>query len=296
MDALAKLKTGVTRERYLRAFRARTMDSIRNVPILLTKAEQFLRLLEKGSVATNVFLRRIHNFALDMNWLPWPVIPKRQWPKVRFKEKRGVTAEEHSALLAVEENPERNAFYRLCWHLGGAQSDIARLCAEDINWEQNTISFLRDKTGAPSIVSIGPQLATLLRRLPASGPFFPSVAAMEAKHRATQFKRCCRRAGVQGVTLHSYRYAWAERARSSGYPERFAQEALGHNSKAVHRHYARNAEVRLPSLEDYERDTTRKKVIALEFGQPPSDQRDGQSPDVVPNLLSDVSGDSRVGT
>jgi hypothetical protein len=27
------------------------------------------------------------------------------------------------------------------------------------------------------------------------------------------------------------------------YPERFAQEALGHNSKAVHRAYARKAQV-----------------------------------------------------
>jgi hypothetical protein len=29
--------------------------------------------------------------------------------------------------------------------------------------------------------------------------------------------------------------------------------ALGHNSKAVHRAYARNAQVVLPPLEDYER-------------------------------------------
>ena len=28
-----------------------------------------------------------------------------------------------------------------------------------------------------------------------------------------------------------------------GYPERFAQEALGHNSKAVHRSYAKKAKV-----------------------------------------------------
>lgn len=36
-----------------------------------------------------------------------------------------------------------------------------------------------------------------------------------------------------------------------GYPERFAQEALGHNSKAVHRAYAWRAFMKLPSLEDY---------------------------------------------
>jgi signal transduction histidine kinase len=38
-----------------------------------------------------------------------------------------------------------------------------------------------------------------------------------------------------------------------GYPERFAQEALGHNSKAVHRAYAKRAKMQIASLEDYER-------------------------------------------
>jgi hypothetical protein len=35
------------------------------------------------------------------------------------------------------------------------------------------------------------------------------------------------------------------------YPERFAQEALGHNSKAVHRSYAKKAKVMLPSLNEW---------------------------------------------
>ena len=56
----------------------------------------------------------------------------------------------------------------------------------------------------------------------------------------------------KGVTLHRYRYAWAERAKVCGYPERFAQEALGHNSKAVHRAYAKRALMKLPSLQEYE--------------------------------------------
>jgi hypothetical protein len=40
------------------------------------------------------------------------------------------------------------------------------------------------------------------------------------------------------------------------HPEGFAQEALGHNSKAVHRAYAKRAHMKLSSLEEYEdRDT-----------------------------------------
>ena len=70
--------------------------------------------------------------------------------------------------------------------------------------------------------------------------------------RSAEFCRRCRLLNLKGISLHSYRYAWAERAKVAGMPERFAQEALGHNSKAVHRAYAKRALVKIPSLEDYE--------------------------------------------
>jgi predicted DsbA family dithiol-disulfide isomerase len=38
------------------------------------------------------------------------------------------------------------------------------------------------------------------------------------------------------------------RSRKFGYPEQFAQEALGHNSKAVHRAYARKAQVLVAAI------------------------------------------------
>lgn len=62
---------------------------------------------------------------------------------------------------------------------------------------------------------------------------------------------------MRGVSLHSFRYSWAERAREAGYPERFAQENLGHGSKAVTRAYAKKAKVKLPSLEEYEQKSRR---------------------------------------
>ncbi len=86
---------------------------------------------------------------------------------------------------------------------------------------------------------------------------------MHEKHRAKLFRRRCLGLGIDGVSLHSYRYAWAERAKVCGYPERFAQEALGHNSKAVHRAYARKAKVKLPSLEVYERRSREAQVIPM---------------------------------
>jgi hypothetical protein len=56
--------------------------------------------------------------------------------------------------------------------------------------------------------------------------------------------------------LPNVKYAWAERAKAAGYPERFAMQALGHASKAVHRAYAKRAQVILPPLERYEQRNT----------------------------------------
>lgn len=97
-----------------------------------TQSADFLRVLENGTVSTNVFLRRFHNFALGMNWLPEPILARKLWPKVRHAEKRAITAAEHHAILAHEHNPARRAYYDCCWHLGGAQTEVAELDAEDI--------------------------------------------------------------------------------------------------------------------------------------------------------------------
>ncbi|MGD0207575.1 MAG: tyrosine-type recombinase/integrase [Verrucomicrobiota bacterium] len=258
MAEMTKTKTGPTRVRYEVAMKDKAFDLIRNLPILETHSAHFLKVLELGKVSTNVYLRRIHNFALDMNWLPWPILPKRQWPQVRFKEKRAITLEEHQRIIAAEVNPERKALYQLCWYLGASQGDIANLKGEDVDWENGTVSFVRQKTGVPVLVHLGAEALNLFKDLPAEGLLFPYLATVRAGDRATEFGQRCRQLGISGVTLHSYRYAWAERAKSCGYPERFAQEALGHNSKAVHRAYAKRALMKIPSLEDYEQRATAK--------------------------------------
>ena len=172
---------------------------------------------------------------------------------MEFKDKRAITLEEHQAIIAREANTERKAFYQLAWHLGASQSDIAFLEAENIDWEHKVISYARKKTGTIALMRFDEEMAAILRPLPSVGPLFPYLRTVRAGDRATEFKQRCEGLGIKGVSLHSYRYAWAERAKVAGYPERFAQEALGHNSKAVHRAYARKAQVELPALGEYER-------------------------------------------
>ena len=104
----------------------------------------------------------------------------------------------------------------------------------------------------PPQIRFGRAVEAILSTLPKIGPLFPSLANVRPGDRATEFKQRCDGLGIRGISLHSYRYAWAERAKTAGYPERFAQIALGHNSKAVHRAYAKKAQVTLPPLEEYE--------------------------------------------
>jgi integrase len=253
MNTMGETKSASTKKRWDTAIKDKAFDQIRTLALIKTQAEHFLDAMHKGSVSTNVFLRRIHNFALDMNWIPRSIIPKRQWPAVHFKDKRAITCEEHQKIIGREKNLERKRFYELCWHLGGSQGDIASLKAEDVDWENQTISFTRKKTGVPVILHLGAEALNALEDLPGEGLLFPYLASVRAGDRATEFKQRCVGLGIRGVSLHSYRYAWAERAKTCGYPERFAQEALGHNSVAVHRAYAKRAKMKLPSLEEYEK-------------------------------------------
>lgn len=262
IESLTHTKQGANKERWERVVKDAALVPLLPLVIIETKAEALLTALRAGTVSTNVFLRRLHNYCVDMNWLPWPLIPKRQWPVVKYKEKRGVTLEEHQKIIVAEVNPERKALYQLCWHLGASQGDIASLKGEDVDWTAGTVSFFRKKTGVPVLIHLGTEALNLFKDLPSEGPLFPYLSRVRAGDRATEFKQRCQQLGIQGVTLHSYRYAWAERAKTVGYPERYAQEALGHNSKAVHRAYAKRALMKLPSLEEYEQRAAEKVAAA----------------------------------
>jgi hypothetical protein len=252
MEHIAALKAGPTRLRWQRAIRNQPLDLIRQRKLIETTADDFAAVLQAGGVATNVYLRRIHHYAMTMHWLPWPVLPKRHWPPICYGLKRAITAEEHHKIVQRETNPALRAYYQLLWHLGGAQTDMANLKAENVEWNRRVIAYRRCKTGTMSLISFGEEVAGILKMLPATGLLFPTLASLTDSKRAQYFRRRIGTVGVSGVTLHSYRYAWAERAKAAGYPERFAMQALGHASKMVHRAYAKQAQVILPPLETYE--------------------------------------------
>ena len=292
MEHIVAKKTDETRRRWEVAIKDKNFDCIRNLPVAETRPEHFDRALADAKVSTNVYLRRIHNHALGMEWLLKSVIPRLQWPKPIFKQKRSITATEHAAIVARELNDERRDFYELLWHTGASQTDAACLTAEDINWNTRTIAYTRKKLKSrgssvkPALLRFGDEVAAILQRRPQAGPLFPYLRTVRPGDRATEFKQRCEGLKITGVSLHSYRYAWAERALQCGYPERFAQQALGHNSKAVHHAYSKHAEVTVPSLDDWEKQWKKNpqgmekpKVVAVDFqAQPAASAADHEVP------------------
>lgn len=265
MDEMATHGIPSTQVRCARGFRSKAYDSIRAKSLVQTTGENLLAVLHTNGNCVAHYLRRLHNLALDLGWLPWPILAKRAWPKIQSESKRAITMEEHEAVIALEKNPERRAYYKLLYETGAAQTDGANLTAEDIDWQNGVLVYRRKKLGQfgePCRLMIGKQLNALLESLPRSGDLFPNIKKTLASHRAAEFRRRCRVVGVEGVSLHSYRHSWAERAKSCGYPQRFAQAALGHSSRAVHEAYAKGAIVLCPALDQYELIAS-KKLISL---------------------------------
>ena len=257
MEQLQSRGKDSSRERYASVFVSPSFDPLRHKKLLETTADDFFAVFKDGKVSIVCFLKRLHNFALSLGWIALPIVAPYLWPKYQAKDQRGITPEEHKTILDHEQNAEWKLFLELLWETGAAQGDAAAMTAEDIDWQSRTITYFRKKTGSRAQFTISKTLETVLGHLPTTGVLFPKLSTIISNDRASRFRRRSHRAGVFNVTLHCYRYAWAERAKVVGMPERFAQAALGHNSKAIHRAYAKKAEIVVPSLEEYE-----KKFVA----------------------------------
>jgi integrase len=245
-----------TQETYVRHFRNKAFDSIRHRPLVQTTGEELLAVIHANGNCVAHYVRGLHSLAIGLGWLAWPILANRAWPKIYRQGKRAITAEEHRAIVASEKNPERRAYYELLYETGASQTDAANLTTENIDWPNRVLTYRRQKLGPtsePARLAIGDKLAALLKSLCAQHDLFPNIKRTSSKYRSSDFWHRCRVAGVHGVSLHSYRHAWAARARACGYPQQFAQIALGHSSRAVLEAYGRNACVILPPLDKYEK-------------------------------------------
>jgi len=252
-----------TRMRHERVVRTKPMQFLKDKRLIETTADDFFEALKLGSNSTIAFLQTLHNDALGMGWIPSPILPRKLWPKMNKKDKRAITEKEHITLMAAVDD-EWRLYFQLLWFIGAAQTDAANLTDANIDWPSRVLKYDRQKLNGrslpPACLVIGKGLEVILRQLPSTGPLFPTIAKMDDRSRACFMWKLCKRVGIMGVSLHSYRYSWAERAKVAGIPQRWAQAALGHNSKAVHDAYARNALVVCPPID--ERNTWNGSAVA----------------------------------
>ena len=68
-----------------RKTRHQAFDRIRNQPLLETAAEDFMAVLQSSGVSVAAILRGLHNLAVGLGWLPWPVLAPKLWPPAAFQ-------------------------------------------------------------------------------------------------------------------------------------------------------------------------------------------------------------------
>lgn len=252
-----------TLERKRVAMKQHDLQKLLNMKLLETQPEVLLTILRTVCPSTNEFVRRWQSLAVDLGWLPRPVLPRSRWPKPRYNTKRAITFEEHRQLVAsCDDDSEWGDYLECLWWLGAAQTDMAKVDASRVDLEKSHVCLKRVKIPDPTkgwvFAKMGPTLRGILLRRSKTG-FFPKLAAMNCKNRATYFKRRLKRLGMdESLTLHCYRYAVIQRCLLCGYPERWAKALVGHSrfgggaAPDVHDAYLRTGNIPIPSLEEYE--------------------------------------------
>ena len=208
-----------TRMRHERVVRTKPMQFLSGKRLIETTADEFFEAMKLGTNSTIAFLQTLHNDALGMGWIPSPILPRKMWPKMKKKEKRAITEQEHNQLLAAVDK-EWRMYLQLLWFIGASQTDGANLTSANIDWKNRVLTYGRQKLNGrslpPACLVIGKGLEAILWRLPRNGPLFPNIKLLDDRSRACFMWKLCKRVRVEGVSLHSYRYSWAERAKVAG--------------------------------------------------------------------------------
>ena len=273
LDEMALNYYGATRNRFKFFSQSVPIQPLKKLLLMETESSHFLNAMRhpRAGSSTNKWLRIVHNRALDLGWLLAPVLARKCWPAFKTSRTLAITLEQHRRLIQTESDGEFSRYLEVLWETGGAQTDIACLHRENVDLLHRRLTFNRRKLEHRSMgnvaIVIGESLERVLAQLSPEGYLFPNLAKQNDKVRASRFRKRCDRLGYREISLHSYRYAWAQRAKSYGMPLREAMAHLGHGSKAIHQAYSDKAEIVTLPLEYYEKQW-KDKVVQFEQTPP----------------------------
>lgn len=140
-------------------------------------------------------------------------------------------------------SPRDRALFGICLFTGCRVSEALALQTTDIRGE--TLTFRKSTTKGKlktRVVDIQPGLAALLADYqPKSGPLFPGMRGRSltlTRFAADKILRdACARAGLEGVSTHSFRRTALTMMSSAGIPLRVIQEISGHNDLGTLQRY-----------------------------------------------------------
>ncbi len=124
----------------------------------------FLEVLNKGGVATSVYLASVQAMAIETGLISHPILPKRMWPKHQKRAKRSVTSDEHCR-LKLNSCEKWSAYLELLWQTGASQSDAAQFRIELADLKSKVITYRRLKTNTRAAQKVSDELAGILQSL-----------------------------------------------------------------------------------------------------------------------------------
>ncbi len=100
-EFIARACRDSTKQRRELEFRQERFNDLRRIVLTETTPENIKAAIKSGGVFTNHFLRCVHNLAVGLGWLPWPIIASKLWPETAKKAKRGITKPSARSMTAV---------------------------------------------------------------------------------------------------------------------------------------------------------------------------------------------------
>jgi hypothetical protein len=255
-------------------------NRIRHKRLIDTLPSDFQGALNGLGCGLVAFGKTLHRFAFNHGMMPYQIMGDAMWPKVKFNRRsRAITEAEHVRLvkyfseagervyrMALKHHPDTTIaqwqeewvnYLWLLWFTAASNSDAANMKAENILWDERVIAYKRDKWQEPEetppvcvAIAKGGQLEKLLKALPAQGNLFPLLTQIGQESRCRVFKKARERVGIKGrVTIHGYRFGFAERAKKGGMSVEDRMISLGHANYKMTHHYDKHALVTPQSIE-----------------------------------------------
>ncbi len=254
-------------------------DKLRHKRCIDTVPRDFTDAVSSGRAGVVNFGRQLHSYAMDHRLIPYAIMGSEMWPKYKTgKMSRTITEEEHLKIIKFIQDDKLKTFTQytrrhpnttrkqwrdewenwlwFLWWTGASNTDAANMKAENIDWKKRVLEYKRQKwvrpeKHAPARVAIskGGSLERLLKKLPKKGFLFPLLSRCVGGDRASTVGIFAEWVGIEHVTPHGYRFAFAERAKEMGMSAEDRMTTLGHKEFLQTSHYDQEAQVIPASIE-----------------------------------------------